>query len=269
LNARDEAPSQRSGRSLRLFARTRPVRRLSPGERDALWAIFARYYADVRREAFERDLDRKQDIILLHDSGDRSLQGFSTLEVYRRALGGRRFVAVYSGDTIIEEAYWGQSALQRAFVRYLLRTWLRTPWLPAYWFLISKGYKTYLLLARNFPGHWPRAARATPPRAQAILDLLARDKFGEAYADGILRFDVCPGRLKEGVAPIDPSLLADPAVRFFVQRNPGHARGDELCCLGEVGPAFPAYFAARQVAKGLARIVRRFRKLWSAAVASS
>ena len=27
------------------------------------------------------------------------------------------------------------------------------------------------------------------------------------------------------------SRLHDPHVRFFVERNPGHARGDELCCL--------------------------------------
>jgi hypothetical protein len=28
-----------------------------------------------------------------------------------------------------------------------------------------------------------------------------------------------------------PDRLRDPFVRFFVERNPGHARGDALCCL--------------------------------------
>jgi hypothetical protein len=264
------APRRRTP-SLRLVARTVPVPALSGEEREELWGIFSRYYADVSRDRFERDLACKQEVVLLRDSGDRSLQGFSTLEVYRRRHRGRRFVAVYSGDTIIEEPYWGQTALQRAFFRFLLATKLRQPHLPVYWFLISKGYKTYLLLARNVPHHWPRHDRPTPTAEQAVLDDLARDKFGAAYdaATGVLRFEVCQGRLKDGVAPIEAGLLAEPEIRFFVTRNPGHARGEELCCLGAVDLALPAHFMARQAHKALRGWRQRARKLWATAGASS
>jgi hypothetical protein len=33
------------------------------------------------------------------------------------------------------------------------------------------------------------------------------------------------------VADLTPQRLVDPHVRFFVERNPEHAMGDELCCI--------------------------------------
>jgi len=43
-----------------------------------------------------------------------------------------------------------------AFAKHLLLAKIRTPGRRVYWFLISKGYKTYLLLARTFLGFLPR-----------------------------------------------------------------------------------------------------------------
>lgn len=263
--AQDDVVARPSGK---LVGRVEPVSALSASDRSAMWALFQGYYADVTPELFERDLGQKQLLIVLRDSGDRTLKGFSTIEIYRRVLDGRAFSALFSGDTIIDEAYWGQSALQRTFVRTLFRLKLERPWVPVYWFLISKGYKTYLLLARNFPVHYPRHDRPTPARAQAILDFLAEDKFGPAYqpSQGILRFAEPHGRLKEGIAPIDANLLSLSDVRFFVQRNPGHARGEELVCLGEATFSLPLYFGGRLLLKAARYTVRR---LWAFATASS
>lgn len=261
-------PTRASGR---LRGEVQAVPRLTEAQRDQMWAVFSRYYAAVTREKFEADLADKQQVILLSDSGDGRIQGFSTLQVYARTLHGRRFLAVYSGDTVTDEAYWGQPALHRTFTRFLLKTKLTNLHLPVYWYLISKGYKTYLLLTRNFPTHYPRHDRPTPPFARAVLDLLSTDKFGEAYQpeQGILRFDTCQGRLKRGVAPIDAALLEYPDIGFFVAKNPGHADGDELCCLGRVDLAFPTFFLLRQIGKSLRGAKDRFRRLWAAADASS
>lgn len=266
---REIIPSPRA--SGRLRGEVVATARLSGAQRDQMWAVFSRYYAAVSREKFEADLAEKPQVILLSDTGDRRIQGFSTLQVYARTLQGRRFLAVYSGDTVTDEAYWGQPALQRTFTRFLIRTKLYNPHLPVYWYLISKGYKTYLLLARNFPTHYPRHDRPTPRFAQAVIDLLSKDKFGDAYRpeQGVLRFETCQGRLKRGVAPVDEALLAFPDIRFFVQQNPRHAEGDELCCLGRVDLAFPTYFLTRQLTKSLTSARHRFRRLWAAATASS
>ena len=219
-----------------LRGRVRRVDQLRPKTVEAMWSLFARHYDSVSREAFDRDLSHKQYVVICRDTGDRSVQGFSTLQILERKQAGSRYVAIFSGDTIIDSRYWGQTALQRAFLRFIAATKLKHPTVAVYWFLISKGYKTYLLLARNFADFWPRRDVAFPARERAILAELAREKYPEAWRPerGVLEFEDCPGRLRAEVAPVDAEALEDPDVRFFAKANPGHARGDELCCLGKI-----------------------------------
>lgn len=255
----------------RLVAETVSVRRLPEETRDAMWGLFSRYYDGTGRSTFERDLGQKDHVILLRDDGDRSLRGFSTVQTYHRRHEGRDVVAVFSGDTVIEPAYWGQTALQIAFYRYLMRAKLRALSVPVYWFLISKGYRTYLLLSRNFPTYWPRPEAETPPWERSLLDFLATDKFGEAYRPerGVLEFAASPGHLRPEVAPIAPELLGEADVRFFAERNPGHARGDELCCLGRVDLELAVGFFYKQVRRRWARFLRRAKARWASESASS
>ncbi len=201
-----------------------------------MWRLFHCYYDEVSRETFGQDLTAKSDVILLRDSGDRSLQGFATLQTYRRTVGGRRIAVLYNGDTIIGQKYWGQTALQKAWLAYAMRFKVTSPHLPAYWFLITKGYKTYLLLARNFPEYWPRHDVPTPPWQAAIIDTLAAEKFGPDYkpALGVVQHNESMGRLREGIAPIGEQALLQPDIRFFEQKNPGHIHGDELCTIGRI-----------------------------------
>ena len=227
--------------------------RIDGETREAMCLLFSRYFVDVTRPAFERDLADKQRVILLHDPADGTLRGFSTLQSYDMEVGGRRIRVVYSGDTIIHPDYWGQTALHRAFFWHSLRQKLTHPLTPLYWFLITKGYKTYLLLSRNFPEHWPRRELPIPNWQQQIIDCLARAKFGPAYhaERGVIRFEHPAGRLRDGVAPIDNKLLDDPDIRFFVGRNPGHSSGDELCCLGRIDVNFALSYSVRLVRRSL------------------
>jgi hypothetical protein len=50
----------------------------------------------------------------------------------------------------------------------------------------------------------------------------------------VIRAAATGDRLRPGVADLTPQRLRDPHVRFFVERNPGHAGGDELCCLAPI-----------------------------------
>jgi hypothetical protein len=237
-----------------LSSEIREVGALRAPEVDAMWGLFSRHYDDVTRDTFERDLAPKQRVILLHERASGRLAGFSTLEVDRREVRGRSVLSVFSGDTIVEPRFWGTRALHRAFFRFVMGLKLRHPRTPVYWFLITKGYKTYLLLTRNFPEHWPRHDRPTPPWQQELLDALSLARFGSAYdpSRGVLSFaEPGHGRLRSSVAPIDESLADDPDVRFFLARNPGAPRGDELCCLGRVGLGLAAQFGRKQLARAI------------------
>ncbi len=236
-----------------------PIRLLTPETRTTMWTLMESYYAEVTQKQFEKDLNQKDDVILLKDSGDDSLQGFTTVQVYEESYQGKEFVAVYSGDTIIADGYWGQQALHRAFYRYLLQVKLRNLSKPVYWYLISKGYKTYLLLTRNVPNYYPSHKHRTPGFEAGILEQLSVGKFGEAYKkdQGVLHFDTCLGRLKRGVASVDTELLAHDDIRFFVEKNPGHVDGDELCCLGKLDAKLFTSFLFKTSTRPVRKIFRR------------
>lgn len=258
-------------KSGKLAAREAAVSKLSAATRDAMWGVFERYFAGTERETFERDLTTKQNVILLSDSGDGSLQGFSTLEVYDQHVDGERVVAIFSGDTIVDRAYWGQKALQTAFFFFILRKKIENPGTPLYWFLISKGYKTYLLLSRNFVEYWPRHDQPTSKRAAALMDVLAGGKFGPLWdaEAGILRMQGKDGHLKQGVAPVDQEALAEDDIRFFVTKNPGYVEGDELVCLGLVDKTFALAYARKRIARAFSAIGQSVERTWQSRPASS
>ena len=240
-------------RSNQLISQTVARKQLDPVTVESMWELFSRYYENTSRDVFEQDLKPKHHVILLRDSGDRSLQGFGTLEVLDETIMGRRVKVIFSGDTVIDKAYWGQSALQWAFYLYIIKQKLKNPFRPVFWFLISKGYKTYLLLSRNFPHYWPRYDRATPAWHKSLIDSLARKKFTEAWQPekGILHFGERRDHLKSGVAPIDEKLMIYPDIRFFAEKNPGHIDGDELCCLGQVDLSLARFYSLKSLKRFL------------------
>lgn len=209
---------------------------LDAGTRDAAFALFRAHYDGADQARFERDLGDKQRVILLRDRDSGALRGFSTVLHREVRVGARMATMVFSGDTVIDRSCWGQKRLQSAFAGLLFRLKLRHPDRPLYWFLISKGWRTYLLMANHFPRAVPRGDLAEPPELRAALDALAAERFGAEYdaAAGIVRYATPHERVRDGVAPVDGALLANPHVRFFVERNPGHADGDELACLAQI-----------------------------------
>jgi hypothetical protein len=110
------------------------------------------------------------------------------------------------------------------------------PSLPLYWFLIVKGPRTFRYLpafALQFLPDW----RTSPvPRMTSLLTFLARERFGNAYdpQTGVIRFRESHGHLAEQWAKISEREAARDDVQFFLRRNPGYVRGDELACLCEL-----------------------------------
>ena len=189
----------------------RLVQWVTDAEREAMFALMQEFFLGVCRGQFENDLAEKSHVILLEDAG--VVRGFSTLLV--------RDGVVHSGDTIVHRDAWGSSALAR--------TWLETirELKPEYWLLITSGFRTYRFLPVFWKEFWPRHDSPTSP---ALLDELARQRFGNQYRAGIVRF-AQPQVLRNGLKEIPSGRLADPHIQFFAQNNPGHAAGDELVCL--------------------------------------
>lgn len=207
---------------------------LGASERAAMLGLMDAVYEGVSATAFEADLDAKDACLLLRTPRG-ALAGFSTQRFVTVEVAGRPVRGVFSGDTVIAPEHWGSPALFQAFARrYIVE---RDE--PVWWFLISKGHRTYRMLTTFFTEFWPNRRAATPAAARAIMDAYATALYPDDYnrATGVLEYHHAKDRLRPGVAGISERELRLPDVAFFAERNPGWAEGHDLVCLAELTPS--------------------------------
>ncbi len=245
---------EKGGRN-RLVAKVREIDSLGEFEVMRMHKLFREYYEDHPYEQFRKDLFAKDDVILLIDAKSKNVEGFSTLLKVEFQKAGRKVNGIYSGDTVLSKAYWGSPALGVAFLKYLWMQKIKSPLTPLYWFLISKGYKTYLLMANNFLTHYPRLETATPPEMQEIMDKFYSERFSELYdpSTGLLRPKGPSCHLKDNVADISLKDLENSRIAFFAEKNPNWKKGSELCCVAAMTLEMPARYVVKKFWKGLFR----------------
>lgn len=209
-------------------------RGLTGPQHERMFALFAAHYAHVTRQGFEADLAAKTWVILLLDDQE-EIRGFSTQEVYLFTNAGRDQHILFSGDTIIEPACWGSQELVRGWCTIAARLLSAAGDTPCYWFLISKGYRTYLYLPLFFLTYYPHH-QGCGMELKPLLDAVAEAKFTRAYdpISGLIRFDEAHGQLAKALTEIPSKREDDPAVSFFLKRNPDFAQGVELACLAPI-----------------------------------
>ena len=234
-----------------LKAVTLRVKKIKRSDIERMYELFSQYYENHSLQSFEHDLFEKNHVILLRDKIDGSLQGFSTLLRVPLKKAGKKVLGVYSGDTVISKDYWGSPALGIAFLKYLWKLKMKRPGTAVYWFLISKGYKTYLLMANNFSTHYPRYDRATPPEYKKLMDDFYLEKFKDHYDldTGLISYPGKACALKDQVANITADLLKEPRIAFFQQQNPKWSSGDELTCIAKMTVWMPFKYALKKTIK--------------------
>jgi hypothetical protein len=219
-----------------LTSRVVPRAELTAREIEAMYRLLADHFSGVEVDVFRQDLAEKNWVVLLEDDC-RNLRGFSTFLMYTTTACGSPTTVVYSGDTIVEPSAWGSPALPRAWIHavYALRS--DYPDGELYWLLLTSGFRTYRFMSVFYRRFYPRFDEPTPADAQRILDALSIERFGQAYDvdSGIVRFPR-PQMLRDRLSGVPDGRYADPHVRFFLERNPGHASGDELVSLISLAP---------------------------------
>jgi hypothetical protein len=213
-----------------------PRAQLRVADRNRMYELLSTYFESTVRSRFEDDLAEKESAVVLRDSTNGMIQGFSTIARMEITVDSRNIVAFFSGDTIVAKEYWGETILSRLWSQTvfaegdLIRA--ERPSTEVFWFLICSGYKTYRFLPVFFREFYPCPTSPTPDNFKRILGALGSARFGDEYdADaGIVRFTHATP-LREGIAEITDRRLSDPMVAFFNSVNPGHARGDELACI--------------------------------------
>jgi hypothetical protein len=210
-------------------------RELQGRERGEMLRLLGAHFDGVVEDVFDADLAEKNWVLLIEEEG--RLRGFSTLLVYETCLDGEPATVVYSGDTIVERCAWHSSALARCWIGSVqaLRSFHSRG--PLYWLLLTSGFRTYRLLPVFWREFHPRFDTEVPAGRAASLRRLASERFGQRYDPdlGIVRF-AAPQVLRGDLATIPDAKRRDPHVAFFLERNPGWSRGDELVCLTEIAP---------------------------------
>ena len=198
-----------------------------------MYGLFEQYYVDVSFQRFCSDLSEKTHLFSFHSNSH--LVGFSSIFRKRfRSLG--RATYLFSGDTVLHRDFWGAKALQKSFFWFILSSKVRSPFEPVYWMLMSKGYKTYLMMRRNFSKSFPRFDAPIPDKLKRAMDDFYRIKFGAAYdpETNLIRFRTAHGSVKGSLAAPQPSATENPDIAYFLQANPDYRSGAELACIAEI-----------------------------------
>ena len=227
-----------------------PVKTLSPAVIAQMAQLYLAHYQGSSQVLFEHDLQEKQEVLVLTHGG--VLVGFTSFLTYETTWRQRPIRVVYSGDTIVAQAHWGQQALALAGLEHMGHIKSLAPDTPLYWFLLVKGHRTYKYLsvfAQRFFPHWQRAE----PELQCLADHLAGARFGADYIreHGVVRFKESHGHLHPDIAEPTQAELRKEATQHFMLRNPGYRQGDELVCLCEIAADNLKPLAQRVFLKGL------------------
>ena len=134
----------------------------------AMERLYREFYVGADEADFRRDLAEKDYAILLRGTG---VCGFSTMKLVEVA----GMHVLFSGDTVVETSQRGQWGLAGGFGHMIKFVEGMFPDETAYWFLISKGARTYRFLPTFFrryvPGPVAGALRPRCTRANTVQRL--------------------------------------------------------------------------------------------------
>jgi hypothetical protein len=201
--------------------------------RRKMLTLYLNHYDGCTEAQMLADLSDKREALILYSNSE--IVGFTTIQVYEREWLNQQIRIVYSGDTIVDRAHWGQQALANHWISRIAQIKFERPELPLYWFVIVKGHRTFKYLpafGKSFYPHWSIDRSDLKP----LADQLAADKFGHLYnrETGVVEYDRSRGHLKQEIAFPSEEELNKESVRFFLSRNPGYLKGHELACICEL-----------------------------------
>jgi hypothetical protein len=220
---------------MKLRSSVHDVESLSSDDRDCMFGLMERTYENKRRESFDADLNAKQWVILVRGPADDRIVGFSTQALLKCQVGDEPVTALYSGDTVVDRSDWGDPALAHMWGNFSLGLIDRhsVDRGNLYWFLTSKGFRTYHYLPLFFRRYSPCAGVDTSREEQSIIGAFGEHVGGRRYdaRHGVIRADNLSDFVRREIADIGARRDNNRHFRAFIKFNPGYMRGDELCCL--------------------------------------
>lgn len=203
---------------------------------ERMYTLMDAHFDGMEWERFKADLLEKETVLLMRNPSGGLVEGFSTAMTIDTVVDDVPIRAVFSGDTIINKEFWGEKTLGILWLQHVFNIKKASGEKRVFWFLVSMGYKTYRLMRLFFKNYWPRHSALTPEFESNLINHLGKLKFTFNFdpSNGVISFDGSREKLRCGVADVDASRIADKDIAFFIERNPGWNKGNELVCVAEI-----------------------------------
>ena len=218
-----------------------------------MFLIMEQNYSSISRISFDKDLENKQFIGVLTDN-NKVIQGFTTYAINPYETGTPEYNILFSGDTIISPEYWGSQELVRGWCKTVGGLIAGSPEKKWYWFLLSKGHRTYMYLPLFFEKYYPAYDKVKEADLFPIINACANNMYGESWdpSKKVIAFKKSHGELKKIHSETTFKKVKSSAhISFFLERNPGFEKGDELTCMAELNVDNMRRFAKNIVIEGM------------------
>jgi hypothetical protein len=217
-----------------------------------MYELMVECYDHMDHAIFLSDLSNKDYVGLLFD-GDKVIQGFTTFGINPKQTGREEYSIIFSGDTIISPDHWGSQEMMRGWgisVGKIIATDTAKKW---YWFLLSKGHRTYMYLPLFFNDYYPSIQEQANDDLKNIIEETASKLYPNYYnsATGLVVFDTTMGELKPALAKSTWEKQSKPHVKLFLERNPGFYKGDELVCMTQLHPDNMRGYGKKYILEGM------------------
>lgn len=219
--------------------------------RQAMFQLFSQFYNKVTWQQFITDLEKKDYILLLKK--EEAIVGFTTFAINPSGTGTSGYNILFSGDTIMHPQDWSSlSFIKHGFFAagQIMASRPDDNW---YWFLMSKGHRTYMFLPLFFEKYIPHSEGKFHEELFPVLDLTAAKMFGKDWKrkKGVIEFGESHGELNEELAKGTFEKNTHPQVAFFLEKNPAFNKGVELACLAPLYLSNMKGYARNCLEKGL------------------
>jgi hypothetical protein len=205
---------------------------------ETFYHLLCQGFLGICWDDFVRDFQEKDAVIILcKDHSEGEIVGFSTLMVLTLTLPTEEIKGIFSGDTVVLPEYRSSTGLGVGLCQYFVDTYEQFPQHKVYYILISKGWRTYKIMPFFFQEFAPHHQKSTSACEKAVIDAFGKTKYPHYYhpETGLILFGKHAARLKPESIDAVP-LKMDAHTQFFLQRNPGYLRGNELVCVARVAP---------------------------------
>jgi hypothetical protein len=215
-----------------------PKNAIAATTQQRMFELMRSNYDFMTKDNFLADLNQKQYVGLLYDK-EQTVQGFTTYAINPQNCGTSEYNILFSGDTIIAPEHWGSHELTRGFCKSVgqFMAWdIHKKW---YWYLLSKGHRTYMYLPLFFEAYYPSVAPSSSDNLlAAIADAVSQCLYPKYWQKelGILKFDTKIGQLTPKLAEATFQKAKKQHVAFFLKKNPQFYEGEELVCITDLNP---------------------------------